>query len=87
MWALIGLSQQNQPENNHDETVAIYVTTQGKQPFIRNGIAQFGYPTIVTGYHFRVNVSYLFNLLTVAVKLDGVTRFDTVYIDAEMIDR
>ena len=50
LWALIGLSQQNQPENNNDETVGIYVSNQGKRPVNRNGVAQFGYLTLVTGY-------------------------------------
>lgn len=50
LWALIGLSQQNQPENNTDETIGIYVSNQGKRPVNRNGVAQFGYLTLVTGY-------------------------------------
>lgn len=50
LWALIGLSQQNQPENNTDETVGIYISSQGKRPVNRNGVAQFGYLTVVTGY-------------------------------------
>ena len=50
LWALIGLSQQNQPENNNDEAVGIYISSQGKRPVNRNGMAQFGYLTVVTGY-------------------------------------
>ena len=50
LWALIGLSQQNQPESNTDETVGIYVSSQGKRNVTRNGVAQFGYLTVVTGY-------------------------------------
>ena len=50
LWALIGLSQQNQPESNTDETVAIYISSQGKRNVTRNDVAQFGYLTVVTGY-------------------------------------
>ena len=36
---------------------------------------------------FDVNVSYLFNLLNVAMTINGVTKSDTVYIDADVINR
>jgi len=39
------------------------------------------------GADFDINVSYQFNLLTVAVTADGITRQDTVYIDADVINR
>ena len=43
--------------------------------------------TETTDADFDVNVSYLFNLLGVAVTIDGVTKSDTVYIDADVINR
>ena len=36
---------------------------------------------------FDVDVSYLFNLLTVAVTVNGIKKRDTVYIDADIINR
>ena len=50
LWALIGLSQQNQPENNNDETVGIYITNQGKRNLTRNGVAQVGFNLSATAY-------------------------------------
>ncbi|MEL6580042.1 MAG: hypothetical protein AAFQ14_09835 [Cyanobacteria bacterium J06621_12] len=39
-----------------------------------------------TNIDFAVDVSYLFNLLKVAVTIDGITKSDTVYIDANVIN-
>ena len=50
IWALLLFNQQNQPENNNDETVGIYLTNGGKRSVIRNGVAQFGYIFNVTAY-------------------------------------
>ena len=50
LWALIQLSKQNQPDNNTDEKVGIYVTNQGKRNVIRNGQAQLGFQELLTGY-------------------------------------
>ncbi|MEL6494099.1 MAG: hypothetical protein AAFQ41_03120 [Cyanobacteria bacterium J06623_7] len=50
LWALIALSQQNQPEVNNDDEVGIYISSQGKRPVTRNGVAQNGFLTLVTGY-------------------------------------
>lgn len=49
-WSLILLSQQNQPENNNDETVSVYITNQGKRSVTRNSVAQFGYQLVATAY-------------------------------------
>jgi len=50
LWALIQLSKQNQPDNNTDESVGIYVTNQGKRNVVRNGNAQLGFQELLTGY-------------------------------------
>ncbi|MEL6580040.1 MAG: hypothetical protein AAFQ14_09825 [Cyanobacteria bacterium J06621_12] len=49
-WALVQLLKQNQPDNNTDDTVGIYVTGQGKRNVIRNGAAQLGFQELLTGY-------------------------------------
>lgn len=50
LWALLQLSQQNQPENNNDETVGVYVTNEGRRNTIRNSVAQLGFRLTVTAY-------------------------------------
>lgn len=50
LWSLIQLSQANQPENNTDETVGLYVTNQGKRSVARNGVSQFGFQLVATAY-------------------------------------
>ena len=50
LWALLLLSQKNQPENNNDETVALYMTNQGKRSVSRNNVSQFGYQLVATAY-------------------------------------
>lgn len=50
LWSLIQLSQANQPENNNDETVGLYVTNQGKRAITRNNVAQFGFQLVATAY-------------------------------------
>lgn len=50
LWSLLQLSQQNQPENNNDETVGVYVTNQGKRSISRNNVAQFGFQLVATAY-------------------------------------
>jgi len=55
IWALLQLSKQNQPENNTDESVGIYVNNQGRSNATRNGIAQIGYRELVTGYREDTN--------------------------------
>lgn len=50
LWSLILLNQQNQPENNNDETLKLYVTNQGKRTVIRNQVSQFGFQMVVTAY-------------------------------------
>lgn len=49
-WALIQLSKQNQPDNNTDDTVGVYITGQGKRNVTRNGAAQLGFQELLTGY-------------------------------------
>ena len=50
LWALLLLNQANQPENNNDETVGIYLTNGGKRNVTRNNVAQFGYILTCTAY-------------------------------------
>lgn len=50
LWSLILLNQQNQPENNNDETLKLYVTNQGKRTVVRNQVSQFGFQMVVTAY-------------------------------------
>ena len=50
LWALIGLSQQNQAENNNDETVGVYITNEGRRDVARNRVAQRGFRLVATAY-------------------------------------
>ena len=50
IWSLLQLSQSNQPENNTDETVGIYVQNQGKRSVVRNQVSQFGFVLAATAY-------------------------------------
>ncbi|MEO0835978.1 MAG: hypothetical protein AAFY16_08325 [Cyanobacteria bacterium J06642_3] len=50
IWGLLQLQLQNQPENNNDETVGIYVTNQGKRNERRNSVAQLGFNLTTTAY-------------------------------------
>lgn len=50
LWSLLLLNQANQPTDNNDETVQVYVTNQGKRNSIRNSVAQFGYQLVTTAY-------------------------------------
>ena len=50
LWALLLFNQQNQPADNNDETVGLYVTNQGKRNVTRNSVAQFGYQLAATAY-------------------------------------
>lgn len=50
LWSLILLNQANQPTDNNDETVRLYVTNQGKRNVTRNNVAQFGYQLVTTAY-------------------------------------
>ena len=50
LWALVGLNAQNQPENNNDETVGVYVINEGKRNAVRNNVPQFGFRQVVTAY-------------------------------------
>ncbi len=47
---LILLNYQQQPENNNDETVSVYIVNRGKRGVTRNSVAQFGYELAVTSY-------------------------------------
>ena len=49
-WALLQLNLQNQPENNNDETVGIFVTNEGRRNATRNNVAQWGYRLTSTAY-------------------------------------
>lgn len=50
LWALLLLSQSNQPENNNDETIGLYVQNQGKRSIVRNSVSQFGFVLAATAY-------------------------------------
>ena len=50
LWALLQLSRQNQPEDNNDETVGIYITNEGRRNAVRNQVAQYGFRLTATGY-------------------------------------
>ncbi len=50
LWALLLLSQSNQPETNNDETIGIYVQNQGKRTVVRNSVSQFGFILAATAY-------------------------------------
>ncbi len=48
MIALLNLQQQ--PADNNDETLPVYVTNAGRRSITRNGVAQFGYGLTLTAY-------------------------------------
>lgn len=50
LWSLLQLQQQNQPENNNDETVGVYVTNGGKRDQTRNSVRQHGFILNTVGY-------------------------------------
>ncbi|WP_036488036.1 hypothetical protein [Myxosarcina sp. GI1] len=50
LWTLLLLSQQNQPTDNNDETVGLYITNEGKRNVTRNSVSQFGYRLVATAY-------------------------------------
>lgn len=50
LWALLSLSEQNQPEANNDENIGVYVTNEGKRNVSRNGVAQFGFRKVATAH-------------------------------------
>ncbi len=50
IYALVLLSFQQQPVDNNDETLPLYVSNAGRRSISRNGVAQFGYGLTVTAY-------------------------------------
>ena len=44
------LNFQQQPVDNNDETLPVYVTNVGRRSITRNGVAQFGYGLTLTAY-------------------------------------
>ena len=50
LWALLQLNQQNQPEDDDDNTVGVYVTNEGRRNFTRNSVAQIGFRLTTTAY-------------------------------------
>ena len=50
IWALLQLNLQNQPENNNDETIGIYVTNEGRRNVTRNSVAQLGFRLTATAH-------------------------------------
>lgn len=50
LWALLLLSRSNQPVDNNDETIGLYITNQGKRSVTRNQVSQFGFQLVATAY-------------------------------------
>ncbi len=50
LWALLQLNQQNQPVDDDDNTVGVYVTNEGRRNFTRNSVAQIGFRLTTTAY-------------------------------------
>ncbi len=50
LWALLQLNLQNQPENNQDETVGVYISNEGRRNITRNSVAQLGFRLTATAY-------------------------------------
>lgn len=50
LYSLIQLSLQNQPTDNNDETVGVYVTNEGRRNVVRNSVAQLGFRLVATAY-------------------------------------
>ena len=50
LWALLTLNQQNQPENDDDNTVGVYVANEGRRNLTRNSVAQIGFRLTTTAY-------------------------------------
>lgn len=49
-WALLQQSRKNQPADNNDQTVGVYVTNGGKRNVTRNNISQVGFQLTATAY-------------------------------------
>ena len=50
LYAIALLNLQQQPVDNNDETLPVYVTNAGRRSITRNGVAQFGYGLTLTAY-------------------------------------
>ena len=50
LYAIALLNLQQQPVDNNDETLPVYVTNAGRRSITRNGVAQFGYGLTITAY-------------------------------------
>lgn len=50
LWAMLTQLINYQPTENNDDTRAIYVTNQGKRTAVRNGVSQFSFGLLVSGY-------------------------------------
>ena len=50
LWAMLTQLINYQPTENNDDTRAIYVTNQGKRTVVRNGIAQFSFGLLCSGF-------------------------------------
>ena len=50
LWALLQLNQQNQPSDDDDNEVGVYVTNEGRRNFTRNSVAQIGFRLTTTAY-------------------------------------
>ena len=49
-WAILDRIYYEQPETNNDATRLIYITNQGKRTAVRNGVAQFSFGLLASGY-------------------------------------
>ncbi len=50
LYMIALLNFQQQPVDNNDETLPVYVTNVGRRSITRNGVAQFGYGLTLTAY-------------------------------------
>ncbi len=50
VWALLQLQRKNQPQDNNDQTVGVYLTNGGKRNVSRNNISQVGFQLTATAY-------------------------------------
>lgn len=50
LYTLLLLNLQQQPAENNDETLPLFVSNSGRRSITRNGVAQFGYGLTTTAY-------------------------------------
>jgi hypothetical protein len=50
IWALLQMQRVNQPADNNDQSVGVYVSNQGKRNVTRNSVSQVGFQLVATAY-------------------------------------